>query len=270
MTSEDWCCPVCFEDRASVAGTVNPSCKHEICLPCYSEIRDRDENPVCVLCRALYRRRSQPILAAAPEYDYDIQYAEYRNPYYPPLTEDQAAAFLMDQLEPFAELNPRRLLTPAANPTLRDRRAAARKSRQPAFSTLNYKQIVKLLTAPAVEVGTTRVLLPAEISHSSTRERQARILGLQKATQAEKAAKGKREDLRTATAGATSSEGRKTAIRTFSGAKTPLRGFRLGDVHISPTGAIGKCVGHHLWHYDDNTVVRKGVSLGIRQLITTH
>ena len=59
FSENPWACPVCFENGKK-SGIVTPHCGHNICLCCYSELRDRSTSPSCPLCRAHYRYRSGP------------------------------------------------------------------------------------------------------------------------------------------------------------------------------------------------------------------
>ena len=59
FSENPWACPVCFENGKK-SGIVTPHCGHNICLCCYSELRERSTSPACPLCRAHYRYRSGP------------------------------------------------------------------------------------------------------------------------------------------------------------------------------------------------------------------
>lgn len=255
-TEEPWACPVCYKAKDEVDGVVQPGCAHEICLPCYSEIRDRTDDPVCVLCRRIYYRRSAA--AADGIAGTDIWPAADIWPIRPGRTYD-AERPPMRMLQGGA-LRP--IVPAATNDTVRTRRAAERASVKRPLGSMKYKDLAKLLVGPAVDSDGLPVP-PAAINTSCTmRVLQARILGLKAATEAQRAAAAERREKRAATKGVVGGAERAAAVKTFSGAVAPVRGFRFGDIHIRPLdGVVGKCIGHHLWSYEDGSRWRKGVRL---------
>ena len=273
---DTWECPVCFLPRDEVAGTVRPNCRHEICLPCYCQLRDRSTDPICVLCRATYWRRPNAQPQAHNFYDEPAGYAfEYEQPVYVPLTEAQAAQILADQLAPFTEVSPGRGLrtiriASVLRPERAEQRRQARLVNRPKLSSMKYKDLFKLLTAPAVYEDSAIIVPPAAINYESARLRQARILGLQKKSEAERKAKADKLALRAETKGAAMGSivcdhvKRADATKVFRTIKPPMKKFRIGDYHQPSIGPMGKCVGHHLWLYDDGTYIRKGVTLPAR------
>jgi len=277
---DDWECPVCFLPRDSVAGTVRPSCKHEICLPCYCQLRDRSADPICVLCRATYWRRPNAQPQAHNFYDEPAGYAyAYEAPVYEPYTEAQVAQMRAAQLVPFREISPGHGLrtiriASLINPGRAEARRQARLVNRPKLSSLSYREIFKLLSAPAVYDDSSAVVPPAAINYESARLRQARILGLQKKSEAERQVKADKLAARTTTKGAAlgslacDHEARSNATKVFRTIKPPTKKFRIGDYHQPSVGPMGKCVGHHLWLYDDGTYIRKGVTLPPREALT--
>jgi hypothetical protein len=294
---DEWECPVCYCSREEADGTVRPGCKHEVCLPCYSQVRDRDADPTCVLCRRPYWRR--PAAAApAPALDYDdyryeaewaAQEQETREArvarwaqerandaaYLAALSEEEAAVVIAarraEQRAPYARVVTVRVVrAPTTIPDLVARREARRERRkqyQPALSTLRYEQIMRLLRSPIVHETTGEVVPIAALRGQTQREIQARILGLRAATEAEQAASQALATARRETLGSAKVAGRAEATKTFGpSALPPTRRFRFGDIHTRTMagGATvqGKCIGHHLWQYADGTRLRKGLPVG--------
>jgi hypothetical protein len=80
MSSDTWSCPVCM--NTDISGLVKPHCGHDICFDCYSEIRNRNSEPCCVLCRGSYRKTpvtsataaqvSEPITTQPGSFSYHI------------------------------------------------------------------------------------------------------------------------------------------------------------------------------------------------------
>lgn len=237
---ENWECPVCFPPRDKVEGTVRPKCKHE-------------------------------------------QYFDYQ----PPTEEQYLWAYMIaKQLEPFMEfssdnglrnIRPPSSLYPHRAEQRREQRLVNRHKLSSLVRMFGYKILLKLLQAPAVYEGTTDVIPPAAINsyaeNGKLRVRQARILGLQRASEAERKAKEDKIALRVATKGAALGsiacdyDARTAAIKVFRGIKPPMKKFRIGDYHQPSDGPMGKCVGHHLWLYDDGTYIRKGVKLPARATV---
>jgi len=147
-------------------------------------------------------------------------------------------------------------------PYARVQRHQTRAALELPMSRLLYSEVRKLLRPPAVYETTGLIISPAAITQGPLRIMQARILGLKRATEAECAARDSVRAARASTKGRVTGTDRVSAIKTFRGAKPPVRGFRLGDVHIRPhDGVLGKCIGHHLWSYDDGARVRAGLAL---------
>ena len=287
---DTWDCPVCFLPRDEVAGTVKPACRHEICLPCYCQLRDRSNDPICVLCRAAYWKRPARLPQAHNFYDEPAGYAyeqpayeqpAYEQPVYVPLTEEQVAQMMIDQLVPFTTVSEGHGLrtiriTSMRFPLRAEQRRQARLAHRPKLSTLSYRQMFKLLSAPAVFEGTATVVPPAAINYESARLRQARILGLQHASEVERQVKADKLALRESTKGAALGSiacdhgARGTATKVFRTVKPPMKKFRIGDYHQPSVGPMGKCVGHHLWLYDDGTYIRKGVTLPARPPVASN
>ena len=257
--SEPWTCPVCFYNRDEVAGIVEPSCRHTICLPCYSQIRDGNADPVCVLCRTVYWQRPPNTHAPVP----GPEPIEYN--WYVPTASDLAAA----RLVPFVELMPNqmRAIRPlAADPNRRNQRQQDRLRVKTPMHSLTYSQKLNILRVPAVEANTATVVASAAFISNTSRILQARILGLQKASEAQRAQKAEKAAARLATKGARAGAGatdnvdaRIDATKVFYGVNPPTRKFRIDDIHQPPTGAMGVCKGFHLWHYQDGKIIRKGV-----------
>ena len=275
---DTWECPVCYLPLSEVAGTVRPACRHEICLPCYCQLRDRSTDPICVLCRATYWRRTTPA-PAHNFYDEPAGYA-YAPPHYEPLTEEMVAQMMTEQLVPFTEVSAAYGLRPIVAPSLRylgraETRRLFRLENRPKLSTFKYKDLFKLLSAPAVYEGTADVVPPAAMNNNTNRLRQARILGLQKKSEAERKVKADKLALRDATKGnalgsnACDYDNRTKATKVFCTLKPPMKKFRIGDYHQPSVGPKGKCVGHHLWLYEDGTYIRKGVVLPTRLPVTS-
>lgn len=274
-TIEDaWECPVCLKVLSETLGTVKPLCKHTICLPCFSEIRDRNKDPLCVLCRQIYwQRPPQPPpveldYAYSDAYGYNDDYTwnnQLQQQQWTPMTAEEISNRRAQQLMPFIQLSGLgvRVSVPPSitNPDRRINRAAARANNHIRLSTYTYKAILKLLCAPAVYADTNTVIPPSAIANNTTRIRQARILGLQKASEAQRATKETKAKARQDSKGSVKGDDRQRAIKTFRGNLPPLRGFRLGDIHIDSPTLKGVCVGHHLWRYDNGKYVRKGVVL---------
>lgn len=276
-TIEDaWECPVCFKLLSETLGTVKPLCKHKICLPCYSEIRDRNKDPICVLCRKIYWQRppqAQPVeldYAYNDTYGYNDDYTwngpEQQPQQWIPMTPEEIASRMARQREPFTQLSGiaiRVIVQPSlTNPNRRILRAAARAANQHVkLSTYTYKHLLMFLRAPAVYAETNTVIPPAAIRGSTHRIRQARILGLQKASEAQRTTKETKAKARQDSKGTVKGDTRQRAVKTFRGNIPPLKGFRLGDIHIDSPTLKGVCVGHHLWRYDNGKYVRKGVVL---------
>jgi hypothetical protein len=157
----------------------------------------------------------------------------------------------------------------ATNPTRRELRARIRASeKQPLSQMLNPQRkiiIRMLISSPYVYQGTDEIIPPAAIRSNTLRKNQARILGLKRASEAQRAVKAQLLADREASTGTTKGEAREKAVKRFYGNMPPKRGFRFGDIH-EPFNHTrkGKCVGHYLWHYDDGTVVHRGIILGNR------
>lgn len=280
--TDTWDCPVCFLPRDEVAGTVKPACKHEICLPCYCQLRDRSNDPICVLCRATYWKRPTRLPQAHNFYDEPPAYAAvYEQPVNVPLTEEQVAQMMRDQLVPFTTVSEGHGLrtiriASITRPDRAEQRRAFRLAYRPKLTTLRYAELFKLLSSPAVFEGTATVVPPAAINYESARLRQARILGLQLASEVERQVKADKLALRESTKGAAMGsiacdhEARGTAAKVFRGVKPPMKKFRIGDYHQPSVGPMGKCVGHHLWLYDDGTYIRKGVTLPARPPVASN
>lgn len=269
-----WECPVCYLPLSEVSGTVRPSCRHEICLPCYCQLRDRSNDPICVLCRATYCRRPTPLPQAHNFYDEPAGYA-YEPPHYEPLTEEQVSQMMAEQLVPFIEVSAAYGLRPIVAPSVMypgraETRRQSRLIRRPKLSAFSYKDLFNLLAAPAVYEGTVTIVPPAAMSNTSHRLRQARILGLQRASESERTKKADKQAAREATKGSISCnyESRTATVKVFHTVKPPMKKFRIGDCHQPSDGPMGKCVGHHLWLYDDGTYIRKGIKLPSRSPAT--
>jgi len=255
--SEPWNCPVCFYNRDEVAGIVEPACRHTICLPCYSQIRDGNTDPVCVLCRTVYWRRPANIYAPAPAAAVD--YIWQQTP------EERAAA----RLVPFIELAPHQMRTIpalATDPHRRNLRQQDRLRLKIPMNRLSYKQKLDILRVPAVEANTANIVPPAAFISNTSRIHQARILGLQKASEAQRAQKAEKAAARLATKGARAGAGttdnvdaRIDATKVFYGIKPPTRKFRIDDIHQPPTGPMGVCKGFHMWVYQDGKIIRNGI-----------
>jgi len=255
---------VCFYNRDEVAGIVEPSCRHTICLPCYSQIRDGNVDPVCVLCRTVYWQRPANTHAPAhapalqPIEDYNWQVAQ-----------SSASDVVAARLVPFVELYPyqmRAIRQLAADPHRRNQRQQDRLRLKIPMHSLTYNNKLNLLRVPAVEANTANIVAPAAFRSNTSRILQARILGLQKASEAQRAQKAEKAAARLATKGARAGAGatdnvdaRIDATKVFYGIKPPTRKFRIDDIHQPPTGAMGVCKGFHLWHYQDGKIIRKGV-----------
>ena len=263
---QDSTCPVCFEPKAIVDGMVRPGCGHEICLPCYSIMRDRNTDPTCVLCRRPYYNRpvANDIIWDAVSADETHGWIENYIQ-----TTGQRLRYERGPLAYLGVSGVRPIVAAADDPVRRVMRSAARGNGRPALSSLRYRLIIKLLRGPAVYLGTNDPVPPAAISNNcSLREMQARILGLKAASEAQRSASVALKEKRAATKGLTGSSDRVTATKTFNGAVAPVRGFRFGDIHIrSGDGVVGKCIGHHLWSYEDGSRWRKGRLLPIRHAV---
>jgi hypothetical protein len=261
--SEPWTCPVCFYNRDEVAGIVEPSCRHTICLPCYSQIRDGNVDPVCVLCRTVYWQRPPNMYAPVPASAYES--TDYNWQVAQPSASELAAA----RLVPFLELTPNQLraIRPlAVDPNRRNLRQQDRLRVKTPMHSLTYSQKLNILRVPAVEANTATVVAPAAFISNTSRILQARILGLQKASEAQRTQKAEKAAARLATKGARAGAGaadnvdaRIDATKVFYGIKPPTRKFRIDDIHQPPTGAMGVCKGFHVWHYQDGKIIRKGV-----------
>ena len=221
-------CPVCYCSREDAAGTVVPRCKHEICIPCYSGMRDRSDDPSCVLCRRPYFERVREPAAAHDTYvgllDYrdhlplPLQRQRLRDAtatVLPPLgnpatstiewsinhirattgpreTEAQRAARRGQERAPLGVLSDS-LLRPIVRPSImRPGLAAARREarahNRTPLSQLTYRQKIALLRGPAVNVATLEPVAPAAIVDGGMRLLQARILGLRRASAAQQTA----------------------------------------------------------------------------------
>jgi hypothetical protein len=292
---DEWECPVCYCSREEADGTVRPACKHEVCLPCYSQVRDRDADPTCVLCRRPYWRRPEAA-APAPAADYEdyfrrggawaVQEQESQEArvarwaqervddaaYLAALSEEEAAAVIAareaDQRAPYAMVaTVRAVLPPSTNPdhvARREARRENRKHRQPRLGTLRYEQIIRILRSPIVHETTGEVVPIAALRLQSQREIQARILGLRAATAAQQAASLALATTRHETRGSAKVAGRVDGVKTFGPSTLPpTRRFRFGDIHnrivAGNLTVQGECIGHHLWQYADGTRLRKGL-----------
>jgi len=200
-----------------------------------------------------------PVPASAYEpTDYSWQVAQ-------PSASDLAAA----RLVPFVELYPHqmRAIRPlAADPHRRNLRQQDRLRLKIPMHSLTYNNKLNLLRVPAVEANTANIVAPAAFISNTSRILQARILGLQKASEAQRTQKAEKAAARLATKGARAGAGstdnvdaRIDATKVFHGIKPPTRKFRIDDIHQPPTGAMGVCKGYHLWHYQDGKIIRKGV-----------
>jgi hypothetical protein len=163
-----------------------------------------------------------------------------------------------------ASLERRPVLPPSVSrPNQARLRSAARCLLRVKLGSLTYANIVRLLVEPAAYEGVP--ILPAAIVNHTHRVRQARILGLQRKSEEERQVKAQKQETRTISKGAAlNTEARIAARKVFYTYNAPTRKFRLGDKHEPPHGPAGRCVGHHLWRYDDGSYVRKGVKLPAR------
>jgi len=59
--TEEFECPVCYTKDKSESGVVEPTCKHSICINCYSTIllKDKKESS-CPCCRKKYLKAAVP------------------------------------------------------------------------------------------------------------------------------------------------------------------------------------------------------------------
>ena len=251
--SDPWNCPVCYCSTDSNTGTVSPKCKHTICLPCYSEIRDRKLDPECVLCRHKYYER--PMLQLVERQNVRQQNELLPNAY----AEWQDAPILLRAhleypsfIRPIVPSNP--------NTMRRDLRRQLRNRSELPMSKLTYRDIMRLLEDP---VSYDETIIPlAAIRDQFTRVRQARILGLKAATDKQKALSVDLANSRSASSGVSTGTERAASVKNFFGQNPPTRKFRLGDTHTRANdGVKGLCIGHHLWQYEDGKRIRKGVTL---------
>jgi hypothetical protein len=154
----------------------------------------------------------------------------------------------------------------ATDPHRRNLRQQDRLRVKTPMNRLSYNQKLNILRVPAVEANTANIVAPAAFVSNTSRIHQARILGLQKASEAQRAQKAEKAAARLATKGARAGAGttdnvdaRIDATKVFYGIKPPTRKFRIDDIHQPPTGAMGVCKGFHVWHYQDGKIIRKGV-----------